>query len=1261
MATLKFISWNCQGLRLGRPQTFQKMYFLETQYPRHQFDVLALLETHHASEADFPPLLQEYNVNHHIIHTPAPSSDPFSGIVVILNDQFTVLSSDTLLPGRIVTIHFKHHVTEESYLLTVYYGVQAGSTTVAQLNVVFKTLLTDHAAHTNSFLLGDFNFVTNDLDRTNGMNSPDKKTAKQWLPFQTAHLLVDPFRHLYPKRRIYSFQAAVGSKPKSRIDRLYVSAHNVTNITKYLYIPTPFLDHKIQEIHFATRIPTGRTDWKMNVSVLPDTQYQALIHTLIDNMDTLSLPDHGTWWEVFLLAVRSYTITYTKHKAFVKHKLKNAILQQLEDFDALPLDRVTPSLQHKIDHLQEQLRHLQLQEVDGYVIRSRLPRFEDKEPRIEHYAHLEKSRTKSNLIPILLDTYGTECTHQPDLLTITHDYYTRLYTPSTPDSAIQRQLLQKVTTRLTASQKDALDAPLTLSELTQAVTQLPANKTPGRDGIPIEFYQHFWPHIQDHYLQYLNEACSVGFKETRNMGITKLIYKDKGDPKDLANYRPISLLNCDLKILTKTLATRLKSVLPDIIHRTQTAVPGRKIDYTIHMLRDLIQLANDENLSAGFIFLDQEKAFDRVNHQFLFRVMKQYNIGDVFIHWLQQLYSNATTTVLVNGFHTPLISLARGVRQGCPISSLLYVLVIEILALQLRQNQNIVGFTVGGEKIVSLHYADDAVIVIKQNCCFKEVYKDLLDYEAATGAKINLAKSHGLWVGAWKGRTDSPLGYTWTNGNVYNLGVFFGNDDPALHTFNKIIPKIEKSITFWKQFYLSKFAKARIIEIFHASRLWYAAKFYCIPAALNTHLQRLFNTYINWPFQRHTVAEDELFKLRKDGGLKLINITFKSHASKIMWLTHLLTNSALQTHLQLVTRLLGTQRGHKSGLELFFVPHTYARRSLKVNTPFYKEAIVAFTALNLQQHVPTAEALGQQNVHYNRIFTDEHDKPLPITPRSSRDGHVRYKDFKREHFKHSMHDTYDKPMLAVFSKIAHLNHNPKEHAVITDLKGYLSFTALTEKLLYHELLFSLYHDHHSSPRWAGYFRDPLHWEKIWENCHNILSTESTKTAIWEQIHLNFFTQYCHNKGHGTSDTCPLCHTLPLNRHHLIISCPFTVQLFHDLEPYLNLIHPSAVTEYEMAFGLDGHTPSVLLRNWLTFTLRQCIGRQEMVAVNHPAANHALQVKTRLNSQIRKEVIHKYYYCQQFHHADFFAKHYQFTPHLVRITPSAIATANIFPL
>ena len=89
----------------------------------------------------------------------------------------------------------------------------------------------------------------------------------------------------------------------------------------------------------------------------------------------------------------------------------------------------------------------------------------------------------------------------------------------------------------------------------------------------------------------------------------------------LTNYRPISLINADVKIITKVLAERLKYVLPSIIHPTQTAVYGRKIDQNIHLVRDLIDLANRDDDTAAFIFLDQEKAFDRVNHEFLFKTM----------------------------------------------------------------------------------------------------------------------------------------------------------------------------------------------------------------------------------------------------------------------------------------------------------------------------------------------------------------------------------------------------------------------------------------------------------------------------------------------------------------------------------------------------------------------------------------------------------------------------------------------------------------
>ena len=247
-------------------------------------------------------------------------------------------------------------------------------------------------------------------------------------------------------------------------------------------------------------------------------------------------------------------------------------------------------------------------------------------------------------------------------------------------------------------QRTNLDLPISLDELETAVHSLKKEKSPGINGLSAEFYQKFWPHLKDRYLEFLNHAFCNGFPISLNTSVTTLLYKQRGDVKDIANYRPISLINTDIKIVSKVLTNRLKPLLPLIIHGTQTAVDGRQIDNTIHMLRDLIDLANKENLEAAFIFLDQEKAFDRVDHEFLYKTMDAFGIGTNFVTWVKQIYSTAVTRVKLNGFLTEPIPLMRGVRQGDPLSFFLYVLNSELFALQIRANQNIVGFTVGGKK-----------------------------------------------------------------------------------------------------------------------------------------------------------------------------------------------------------------------------------------------------------------------------------------------------------------------------------------------------------------------------------------------------------------------------------------------------------------------------------------------------------------------------------------------------------------------------------
>ena len=113
------------------------------------------------------------------------------------------------------------------------------------------------------------------------------------------------------------------------------------------------------------------------------------------------------------------------------------------------------------------------------------------------------------------------------------------------------------------------------------------------------------------------------------------------------------------------------------------------------------------------------------------------------------------------------------------------------------------------------------------------------------------------------------------------LGVYFGNANPAGETLAKILPEVIRSMNYWKQFRLCNLAKARVIEIFHASKVWYAARFYPIPPPVTKALQKAFFDYVNYPRNTVTVNQEEMHKLRKHGGTKLINIQAKSEASKI--------------------------------------------------------------------------------------------------------------------------------------------------------------------------------------------------------------------------------------------------------------------------------------------------------------------------------------------------------------------------------------------
>ena len=141
------------------------------------------------------------------------------------------------------------------------------------------------------------------------------------------------------------------------------------------------------------------------------------------------------------------------------------------------------------------------------------------------------------------------------------------------------------------------------------------------------------------------------------------MYK-KGDREDLTNWRPITLLNTDYKIIAKTLANRLKKVLAYCINIDQTcSVPGRSIVDNCALIRDSIYYCQASNTEAEVISLDQSKAFDRVDREYLFRVLARYGFNPSFIQWIKTLYFSIGSHVIFNNHLTLKVAMERACQS----------------------------------------------------------------------------------------------------------------------------------------------------------------------------------------------------------------------------------------------------------------------------------------------------------------------------------------------------------------------------------------------------------------------------------------------------------------------------------------------------------------------------------------------------------------------------------------------------------------------
>ena len=548
---------------------------------------------------------------------------------------------------------------------------------------------------------GDFNCVLDlNLDKKGGRQTAHYNSVNCINEIMDEFNLVDIWRLKNPNLSMFTWHSR---NVFCRLDFFLISCNLVAQVNKCDISPGFRTDHSSISLNITpTNETRGRGFWKFNVSLLHDETYVELIRSCIQtNVTNFSNTlDPNTFWDFLKCQMRSTTIRYSIEKSKRQKAYEKSLIDKLNQ---LELNYATSPSDSRLDMIKlcrDELDALYEKKTNGAIIRSRANWFENGEKNTRYFLNLEKRNQKQKLITKVYDKQGQIVQSTNNVLHTVKDFYESMYTTCEPPEINIKQVLPPDTqsSMLSHDMQLKCEGLITMQECVDTLKTMKNNKTPGTDGFPSEFYKFFFKDIGQFLLKSFNFSFQSGkMSMDQRRAIINLIPKKNQDPLFLKNWRPISVLNTDYKLLAKCLALRLRKVLSEIISCDQTGfIKGRYIGENIRLALDMIQYTNDSDVPGFILLADIEKAFDKLEWSYMFQTLEYYNFGEDFISWVKLLYTDIYSCVINNGHATDFFNVTRGVRQGCPLSPLLFILCNEIMSEWVKNDNNIKGIPING-------------------------------------------------------------------------------------------------------------------------------------------------------------------------------------------------------------------------------------------------------------------------------------------------------------------------------------------------------------------------------------------------------------------------------------------------------------------------------------------------------------------------------------------------------------------------------------
>ena len=334
-------------------------------------------------------------------------------------------------------------------------------------------------------------------------------------------------------------------------------------------------------------------------------------------MERKEFSDIRVAWDWIKYNVHLFSMQYSKELARIKRQKEESLQKNLQAAQIQYQQNQCEEFEKIMDECKTEIEKFYDEKANGSIVRSRARWHEHGEKSTKYFLSLEKrNHTRKHIGKLFLS--GVITTNYEKILDSSSKYYKNLYSRKInmvhPDM-LEHFLDQPSIPKLSEEERLSCEGRITIEECVKALDTFENGKTPGNDGIPIEFYKTFWSCVGELMTNVFNYSFDSGeMSNSQKQAIITLIDKKDKDRTYLENWRPISLVNADSKLASKVISNRIKKVLSRIIHYNQSGfIEGRFIGEVACSILDIIDHTESLKLSGILLFIDFEKALTPLN------------------------------------------------------------------------------------------------------------------------------------------------------------------------------------------------------------------------------------------------------------------------------------------------------------------------------------------------------------------------------------------------------------------------------------------------------------------------------------------------------------------------------------------------------------------------------------------------------------------------------------------------------------------------